>query len=249
MVFLFHIHIGDAWSNNNMEFLIFAVLFGKYVFLNHLFPARDFNPSLQLSSIQISHQIPISFLVTCFLLRPTVSQGNMTCPHDVVRGSSGVEPIRNLFAALFLASIGMLIHVQFLWNHVDILVAAVILVIVIKTVVVTLVVRGFRYNNKTSLLVGMSLAQIGEFAFVLLSRASNLKLIEGKLYMLLLGTTALSLVTTPLLFKVIPAVVHLGVLLRWFSPELTPEIGLRGDSMLADSAKHISLMVRGPRDS
>ncbi|XWS17388.1 hypothetical protein CRYUN_Cryun33cG0063100 [Craigia yunnanensis] len=105
-----------------------------------------------------------------------------------------VEPIRNIFAALFLASIGMLIHVHFLWNHVDILLAAVILVIVIKTMVVAAVVKGFRYNNKTSILVGMSLAQIGEFAFVLLSRASNLHLVEGKLYLLLLGTTALSLV-------------------------------------------------------
>ncbi|XP_062091009.1 K(+) efflux antiporter 4 isoform X2 [Humulus lupulus] len=135
-----------------------------------------------------------------------------------------VEPIRNFFAALFLASIGMLIHVHFLWNHVDILLAAVILVIIIKTVVVATVVKGFGYNNKTSLLVGMSLAQIGEFAFVLLSRASNLHLVEGKLYLLLLGTTALSLVTTPLLFKLIPAVVHLGVLLRWFSPDSPSEV-------------------------
>ncbi|XP_057968764.1 K(+) efflux antiporter 4-like isoform X2 [Malania oleifera] len=135
-----------------------------------------------------------------------------------------VEPIRNFFAALFLASIGMLIHVHFLWNHVDILLAAVILVIIIKTIVVAAVVKGFRYNNKTSLLVGMSLAQIGEFAFVLLSRASNLHLVEGKLYLLLLGTTALSLVTTPLLFKLIPAVVHLGVLLRWFSPDSPSEV-------------------------
>ncbi|XP_043721473.1 K(+) efflux antiporter 4 isoform X3 [Telopea speciosissima] len=130
-----------------------------------------------------------------------------------------VEPIRNFFAALFLASIGMLIHVHFLWNHVDILLAAVILVIVIKTFVIAVVVKGFGYGNKTSLLVGMSLAQIGEFAFVLLSRASNIHLVEGKLYLLLLGTTALSLVTTPLLFKLIPAVVHLGVLLRWFSSD------------------------------
>ncbi|XWS69996.1 hypothetical protein CRYUN_Cryun03dG0011300 [Craigia yunnanensis] len=135
-----------------------------------------------------------------------------------------VEPIRNFFAALFLASIGMLIHVHFLWNHVDILLAAVILVIVIKTMVVAAVVKGFRYSNKTSLLVGMSLAQIGEFAFVLLSRASNLHLVEGKLYLLLLGTTALSLVTTPLLFKLIPAVVHLGVLLRWFPPDSPSEV-------------------------
>ncbi|XP_050387971.1 K(+) efflux antiporter 4 isoform X2 [Argentina anserina] len=130
-----------------------------------------------------------------------------------------VEPIRNMFAALFLASIGMLIDVQFLWNHVDILLAAVIL-------------------------VGMSLAQIGEFAFVLLSRASNLHLVEGKLYVLLLGTTALSLVTTPLLFKMIPAVVHLGVSLRWLSPDSPSEIGFKGDSFRSDSAKRIAFLVQ-----
>ncbi|KAL4324353.1 hypothetical protein GQ457_11G017340 [Hibiscus cannabinus] len=172
--------------------------------------------------------------------------------------AAGVEPIRNFFAALFLASIGMLIHVHFLWNHVDILLAVVILVIVIKTMVVAAVVKGFRYNNKTSLLVGMSLAQIGEFAFVLLSRASNLHLVEGKLYLLLLGTTALSLVTTPLLFKLIPAVVHLGVLLRWFPPDSQSEIGFKGDGLRSDngkqnnrsdSGKRITLLVQSSHDS
>ncbi|XP_008780041.2 K(+) efflux antiporter 5 isoform X1 [Phoenix dactylifera] len=130
-----------------------------------------------------------------------------------------VEAIRNLFAALFLASIGMLIHVHFLWNHVDILLASVILVVIIKTVVVTMVIKAFGYSTRTSFLVGLSLAQIGEFAFVLLSRASNLHLVEGKMYLLLLGTTALSLVTTPLVFKLIPAMMHLGILMHWFPAE------------------------------
>ncbi|KAF3778706.1 K(+) efflux antiporter 4, partial [Nymphaea thermarum] len=141
-----------------------------------------------------------------------------------------VEPIRNFFAALFLASIGMLIHVQFLWHHMDILLAAVILVIIIKTVVAFIVVKGFGYSNRTAFLVGMSLAQIGEFAFVLLSRASNLHLIE---------------VTTPLLFKLIPAVMHLGVLLRWFSPDSPSEMGFKGDSLRAESAKRVTMMVQG----
>lgn len=64
-----------------------------------------------------------------------------------------IEPIRNFFAALFLASIGMMIHVQFLWNHVDILLASVILVVIIKTTVIASVVKGFGYNNKTAVLV------------------------------------------------------------------------------------------------
>ncbi|KAF8044294.1 hypothetical protein BT93_A2320 [Corymbia citriodora subsp. variegata] len=130
-----------------------------------------------------------------------------------------VEPIRNLFAALFLSSIGMLINVHFLWNHVDILLASVLLVIVIKTAVAAMVTKAFGYSVRTSFLVGVLLAQIGEFAFVLLSRASNLNLVEGKMYLLLLGTTALSLVTTPLLFKLIPAVMNLGVLMHWFPSE------------------------------
>ncbi|WVZ55283.1 hypothetical protein U9M48_005964 [Paspalum notatum var. saurae] len=130
-----------------------------------------------------------------------------------------VEAIRNLFAALFLASIGMLIHVKFLWNHVDILLAAVILVIIVKTIVVTVVVKAFGYSIRTAFVVGLSLAQIGEFAFVLLSRASHLHLVGGKMYLLLLGTTALSLVTTPLIFKLIPVVMHLGILMRWFPTE------------------------------
>jgi len=130
-----------------------------------------------------------------------------------------VEAIRNLFAALFLASIGMLIHVKFLWNHVDILLAAVILVIIVKSIVVTVVVKAFGYSIRTAFVVGLSLAQIGEFAFVLLSRASHLHLVGGKMYLLLLGTTALSLVTTPLIFKLIPVVMHLGILMRWFPTE------------------------------
>ncbi|KAL9324210.1 hypothetical protein ACSQ67_009067 [Phaseolus vulgaris] len=148
-----------------------------------------------------------------------------------------VEPIRNLFAALFLSSIGMLIHVHFLWNHVDILLASVILVVVVKTAVVAIVTKAFGYSLKTAFIVGISLAQIGEFAFVLLSRASNLHLVEvfalslslshplmGKMYLLLLGTTALSLVTTPLLFKLIPAVMNLGILMHWFPSESTTQI-------------------------
>ncbi|KAG5230585.1 K(+) efflux antiporter [Salix suchowensis] len=130
-----------------------------------------------------------------------------------------VEPIRNLFAALFLSSIGMLINVHFLWNHVDILLASVILVIIVKTTIAAAVTKAFGYSIRTSFLVGVLLAQIGEFAFVLLSRASNLHLVEGKMYLLLLGTTALSLVTAPLLFKLIPNVMNLGVLLQWFPSE------------------------------
>ncbi|XP_047973291.1 K(+) efflux antiporter 4-like isoform X2 [Salvia hispanica] len=194
----------------------------------------------------ITDQRTLSIGICCIL--PSCCLGVMIATTDLGQHTlEQVEPIRNMFAALFLSSIGMLIHVHFLWNHVDILLASVILVVIVKTIVISVVVKGFGYNNKTSLLVGMSLAQIGEFAFVLLSRASNLHLVEGKVYLLLLGTTALSLVTTPLLFKLIPAVVHLGILLRWFSPESQVEIGLKGDVLRSDSSKQRIALISKDR--
>eukprot|EP00243_Klebsormidium_subtile_P010895 TRINITY_DN5975_c0_g1_i3.p1 TRINITY_DN5975_c0_g1~~TRINITY_DN5975_c0_g1_i3.p1 ORF type:complete len:652 (+),score=161.58 TRINITY_DN5975_c0_g1_i3:409-2364(+) len=134
-----------------------------------------------------------------------------------------VEPVRNVFAALFLSSIGMLMNPTFLWQHKDILCLSVVLVFVIKTTLVTIVVRGFGYSLRTALMVGISLAQIGEFAFVLLSRASNVDLIERRVYLLLLGTTALSLITTPIMFRLMPSIIQCGVSLTWLRPE--PDTG------------------------
>ncbi|KAH0903976.1 hypothetical protein HID58_043479, partial [Brassica napus] len=81
--------------------------------------------------------------------------------HTLEQVRSGTNP-EFFFAALFLASIGMLIHMHFLWNHVDILVAAVLLVIVIKTVVVAVVVKVFPYNNRTAVLSKLYLCFWGQ---------------------------------------------------------------------------------------
>lgn len=90
-----------------------------------------------------------------------------------------MEPIRNFFAALFLASIGMLIHAHFLWNHIDILLAAVILVIIVKTAVVSLVVKGFGYTNKTSVLVSTCLVLILMFSLIFFTSKSWLYVCIG----------------------------------------------------------------------
>ena len=62
-------------------------------------------------------------------------------------------------------------------------------------------VGAFGYPAETALCVGINLAQIGEFAFVLLSVASQLALIPSSVYLLLMGVTALSLLVTPLLLQ------------------------------------------------
>mmetsp|Transcript_22266 Transcript_22266/g.48941 ORF Transcript_22266/g.48941 Transcript_22266/m.48941 type:complete len:661 (-) Transcript_22266:274-2256(-) len=134
-----------------------------------------------------------------------------------------LEPIRNIFAALFLASIGLIMNPLFLWSHIDILFASLLVVVTAKALLGAVVVRAFGYTPRVAFTVGMCLAQVGEFAFVLLSRASNLGLVQRKLYLLLLGTTALSIVSTPLLFRSIPSLVRLATLMRWLRREEADE--------------------------
>tara|TARA_B110000977_G_scaffold64920_1_gene88373 strand:- start:20286 stop:21890 length:1605 start_codon:yes stop_codon:yes gene_type:complete len=141
-----------------------------------------------------------------------------------------VEPIRNVFAALFIASIGMIMNPFFLWVHLDVLVATLLVVIVFKCSLITLVVRAFGYSTRTSFKVGMSMAQVGEFSFVLLSRASNLGLVQRKLYLLLLGTTALSLIVTPVMFRCTPYLLRFAFLARWIKREEEDAVELQGRS-------------------
>eukprot|EP00210_Caulerpa_lentillifera_P001243 g1199.t1 len=108
-----------------------------------------------------------------------------------------IEGAKNIFMTLFMASIGLLMSPTFLLEHVIILTCSVIAIIFCKTVIVATVVHAFHFDLSTSLLVGLSLAQISEFAFVLLSIAVDYKLLQVEMYLLLLGVTVLSLLCTP----------------------------------------------------
>jgi len=130
-----------------------------------------------------------------------------------------LEPFRNIFAALFLTSIGLIMNPYFLWLHLDVLLTSVLILIVFKTTLIAIVVRAFGYSLPASFAVGASLAQVGELAFVLLSRASGVGLVERKLYLLLLGTTAISLVLTPSVFRAIPGMLKVAATFRLVSKD------------------------------
>mmetsp|Transcript_24641 Transcript_24641/g.63994 ORF Transcript_24641/g.63994 Transcript_24641/m.63994 type:complete len:630 (+) Transcript_24641:288-2177(+) len=113
-----------------------------------------------------------------------------------------VHQTRNLFVALFLASIGLIMSPIFLAEHLKILVLGTLLVVAGKTLVIATVVWLFHYPPKMAVGVALGLAQVGEFAFVLLSEATQMQLLPHQGYMMLLGVTALSLLITPVLMNI-----------------------------------------------
>ncbi|KDD71329.1 hypothetical protein H632_c5284p0, partial [Helicosporidium sp. ATCC 50920] len=109
-----------------------------------------------------------------------------------------VEPCANLMLALFISTTGLVLSPQFLLHHLPVLAMGVAVVVLAKTAVVAAVVAAFGYPPRVAVAVGLNLAQIGEFGFVLLSLALTHELLPSTVYLLLMGTTALSLLVTPL---------------------------------------------------
>lgn len=138
-----------------------------------------------------------------------------------------VEPLRDIFAALFFVSVGMLIDPVFLWNHWELILELVFLVLVGKCAIVTPVVRAFGYPLRTSLLAGLGLAQIGEFSFVLTAQGQAIGLVPRSVYLLILGTTAVTLVVTPFVLRLMPQVLNWAETvpcLSWFFEETSSPV-------------------------
>ncbi|BAY48296.1 sodium/hydrogen exchanger [Scytonema sp. HK-05] len=134
-----------------------------------------------------------------------------------------VEPLRDIFASLFFASIGMLIDPVFLWNNLELILGLVTLVFVGKFLIITPLVKLFRYPLKTALIAGLGLAQIGEFSFVLASEGQALGLVSRRVYSLILGTTAVTLVLTPFVLRLVPILFDWVESIPWLKPYLSGE--------------------------
>lgn len=133
-----------------------------------------------------------------------------------------VEPLRDVFAALFFAAIGMLIDPVFLWKNLELILGLVLLVTVGKFLIVTPIVRAFRYPWKTALIAGFGLTQIGEFSFVLASEGQALGLVDHQIYLLILGTTAVTLIVTPFLLRLVPQLLDLPLLKQYLEHKDVP---------------------------
>jgi len=134
-----------------------------------------------------------------------------------------VEPLRDIFASLFFAAIGMLIDPVFLWNNLELILGLVALVFIGKFLIITPLVKLFRYPLKTALIAGFGLAQIGEFSFVLASEGQALGLVSRRIYLLILGTTAVTLILTPFVLRLLPFLFSFAESMPWLKPYLAGE--------------------------
>ncbi len=110
-----------------------------------------------------------------------------------------IRPFRDGLNSLFFVSIGMLVDTSFIWNNAGAVLAMIGAVVIGKAMILILAVCATRLPVQVALMVGFSLAQIGEFSFVLLEEAFKSSLIPPALYQLIVTSAVVTMVLTPFL--------------------------------------------------
>ena len=108
-----------------------------------------------------------------------------------------ITPLRDVFAAFFFVSLGMLLDPRFVINNWVLIISAVALIFAIKFIIVSGIVRGFGFSWSVALMSGFGLFQIGEFSFIIAQGGVNFKILSSESYALIIGSSIITILLTP----------------------------------------------------
>ncbi len=110
---------------------------------------------------------------------------------------SDIEPFKGLLLGLFFIAVGASIDFGLIGEMPLVVVGLVLAVMTLKSAILALLGKIFRISMDQNLIFAVSLSQVGEFAFVLLSFAHSLGVLEDRVSGLMMAVVALSMALTP----------------------------------------------------
>ncbi|WP_367344246.1 cation:proton antiporter [Methanomethylovorans sp.] len=134
----------------------------------------------------------LSLALGAFLAGLIISESEYS--HQAV---GNMMPFKDVFISFFFVSIGMLMNVSFFLENVMILLALAALVIIVKSMAAGLVTFILGYPLRTTIITGLTLAQVGEFSFVLSNFGMSYGLLDEGLYQSFLSVSILTMAATP----------------------------------------------------
>ncbi len=140
----------------------------------------------------------VSLALGAFVAGVVVSESPLS--HQV---GADVLPFREAFAVLFFVSIGMLVNPDYLLNNIGSILAITGLIVVGKALVTLLMGFVFPWPARTTLVLAVSLSQIGEFSFILGQEELGLGLLNQSQYSLILAGALLSIILNTPAFRLI----------------------------------------------
>jgi CPA2 family monovalent cation:H+ antiporter-2 len=180
----------------------------------------------------------LSLALGAFIAGVVLSESEYS--HQIV---ADILPFRDVFNCIFFVSIGMLLSVGALWEHLPTVAAIVAGLVVGKTLVVVAIVRLLGYSLRIATITGLGVAQIGEFSFILASEGLAQQLLTESGYQLFLASSIISMILTPFLIKAAPAI---GFRVQsLFSPDSLLEPSMMGFGDTSAIRDHVIIVGYG----
>jgi CPA2 family monovalent cation:H+ antiporter-2 len=140
----------------------------------------------------------VSFALGAFFAGMVMSESELS-----QRAASETLPLRDAFAVLFFVSVGMLFDPTIIVHEFGPVLLTLLIIVLGKSVAAFAIVRAFRYSTSTALTISASLAQIGEFSFILAGLGVSLQLMPERGRDLILAGAILSILLNPLCFALL----------------------------------------------
>lgn len=137
----------------------------------------------------------ISFALGAFVAGMILNESELS--H---RAAEDTLPLRDAFAVLFFVSVGMLFDYHVLLEHALVVLYCTFIIVFVKSLFAYLIVRFYGRSHRAALTISASLAQIGEFSFILAGLSVSLGYIEDWQRDVILAGAVISIVVNPFLF-------------------------------------------------
>ena len=188
--------LGAAFILVAASYLLFYHLVPRLLMARGLFANRELVVLLAiiiaLGSVWVAHALGLSPALGAFLAGMLLAESPFA-----TQIRSDITSIRTLFVTLFFTSVGMLADPVWIVKHLHWVIIGLLLVFGIKALIVYAIARYFHNRPSQALATGYTLAQVGEFSFVLAAAAHTGALVTPDQFAFILSITILSLFMAP----------------------------------------------------
>ncbi len=163
------------------------------------------------------------------------------------QATSIILPFRELFTSFFFISVGMLLDLNFFFSNIGIIMLVVLLVFFIKSAIASLAIAVLGYPPRTVLLTGLSLFQVGEFAFILSKVGIEYGLLSELTNQYFLAVSIVSMLLTPfvIIFSESISIALLKTKIGHVLNNKSKKAGQQGDVVEESLSNHLIIIGYG----
>jgi CPA2 family monovalent cation:H+ antiporter-2 len=177
----------------------------------------------------LTAQAGLSLALGAFIAGLAISESEYS--HQAL---SDIMPFREAFMSLFFISVGMLLDPAFLLKSPLLVISLIVTIILIKTLITTGAGLALGLPMRIALVAGLSLAQVGEFSFVLSQAGLQHGLLSPEAYQIFLAASIATMGLTPFCLKIADSVAI-------YTVGILPHTWTRGRGFLARSEKKVAI--------